>query len=60
MKRPTIFIVLECSGDNYHLFDKTPVAWFFDEEEANRWAETRQGVRTAVSDNLEVEECPGQ
>ena len=52
--QPTIYVVFEVNGDRYDIFDITPVAWFFDECEAEDWAEVRRPMK-----NLRVEVVPG-
>ena len=54
MKRPTIWIVLEVSGDRYHLWNKEPIAWFFDEAEANDWINDHPNRKS-----IELTDCPG-
>jgi len=59
MKKPaTIYVVVKESGDGYHTFDRELIAWFFDEKEADDWADI---CRTAASANttFDVEEVPG-
>ena len=51
---PTIYVVLEVNGDGWNIFDINPIAWFFDETEAEDWAEVRRPMK-----NLRVEAVPG-
>jgi hypothetical protein len=59
MRKPAkIFVVIEESGDGYHSLGKNLIAWFFDEREAEDWAEVRRGTKGDYT-SFYVEEVPG-
>lgn len=59
MKKPVpIYVVFREAGDGYHSFGKEPIAWFFNEREAEDWAEVRRGTEGAHV-AFYVEEVPG-
>jgi len=53
MKAPNIYVVLKNFYD-YGLTTCEPVAWFFDEREAEKWAESQD----KSTYHYEVEEVP--
>jgi hypothetical protein len=59
MKAPPIFLVVENSGDGYHLSPPSFIAWYFDQEEAHRHANNLRDQRTSEYVDYEVEEVPG-
>ena len=55
-KAPDLYIVMEYCGDSYGHGSTTPVAWFFDEDEAGRWADIHNEA-TGSGQHYTVESC---
>ena len=56
MRAPSVFIVLKGHDE---LPSRTYLAWFFDEEEANRFAEEKRKELDSEYIGISVEEVPG-
>jgi hypothetical protein len=55
MKKPAnIYVVMRSKGDGYHLICEEPIAWFFDKQEAEDWAEVRRDAKGYVDYDVEV------
>ena len=57
-KLPTLYVVTKESGDGYHVFSRELIAWFFNEKEAEDWADILRGTQGS-STRFSVEEVPG-
>lgn len=55
---PTLYVVVKESSDGYHTFSRELIAWFFNEKEADDWADVRRGTQ-GQNTTFDVEEVPG-